>query len=71
MGMGKTRRRTLADDLRRFIAADPRTMYRIAADAGLTRGVLSRFMGKERDLTLETADRLCEALGLQLIQKGR
>jgi len=68
----KTRkRRTLADDLRQFIKADARTMYRLAEDSGLTRGVLSRFMGKERDLTLETADRLCRALGLKLRATNR
>ena len=66
--MDMSKRQTIADALRQAIAADERTEYRLAKDADLSQGVLSRFTAGERDLRLGTADKLCQALGLELKQ---
>ena len=50
-------------------------VYRIARESGIGQPVLSRIMTGERTLTLPTADRLAEYLGLELqpktIKKGK
>ena len=56
----------MPDIIRDAIRRDPRTPYRIAHDSGVATAVLSRFIRRERDLNLRTADRLCRALGLEL-----
>ncbi len=62
---------TLAHTIRNAMKADPRSMYRIALDSGVALAVLSRFMRGQRDITLDTADRLCRALRLKLRPGGR
>lgn len=46
------------------------TVYAVAKSAGMTQIHLARFLNKERDLTLKTANRLCESLGLVLIREN-
>ena len=59
--------------LREAIRRDGRTAYRLAADSGVDKGALSRFLAGKRDMTLATADRLCRVLGLVLrpVERGR
>ena len=56
----------MADIIRDAIQRDQRTRYRIAMDSGVNQAVLGRFVHGERGLNLDTADRLCRALGLEL-----
>lgn len=47
------------------------TLYRIAADSGMDYACLHRFYNGKRDLRLETAAVLCDALNLELRPKRR
>ena len=55
----------LAKQLRESIAADPRTHYAIAKDAGVEPDALYRFVAG-KDLYLGTVSKLATVLGLQL-----
>ena len=59
-------RKTLSEQLRDAIKRDGRSLYALAVDSGVDRGVLVRFMNGEREPTLPTADRICRVLGLEL-----
>ena len=43
----------------------------LARDAAVNPTMIRRFVAGERDVTLGTADRLAEALGLRLVEGGR
>ena len=63
---------TISDQLRRFIGGHGTgTAYGAAASAGISPVVVARFLKHERGLTLETVDKLGEALGLKLVKVGR
>jgi len=47
------------------------TAYRLSKDTGIHHSVILRFKNGERSLTLSTASKLVEALGLELVQKKR
>ena len=66
--MAKTRKRRvdLSEQLRRAIRDSGLTPYRIATDAGVDRAVMTRFVNGDRGLTLDTASRITEYLGLEL-----
>ena len=57
---------TLSEDLREAIVTSGKSHYRLAQEAGITPGVISRFVSGERDLRLETASKLAELLGIRL-----
>ena len=52
--------------LRQAILRSEMTPYRIAAEAGVNRAILSRFLTGNRGLNLETASRICAVLNLVL-----
>jgi len=56
----------LSQALRDAVRASDKSMYQIAQDAGVSQIVVSRFLSGERDIRMATADKLAEALGLQL-----
>ena len=60
-------------ELRAAIAADGRSLSQLARDCGAGSHVdaprLSRFVRGERGLSLEAVDRLCLALGLELVAR--
>jgi len=56
--------------LREIVEARGLTAYALARRAGVDPGVVSRFLTGERDIRLETADRLAAALGLRLVEVG-
>jgi plasmid maintenance system antidote protein VapI len=58
--------RPIVRALRKAIKADPRTITRLADEAGIPVPVLSRFVQRERGMTLDSAAALAEALGLEL-----
>ena len=58
--------------IRTAIKKDPRSMYAIAKAAKLPYSTVHRFVRLERSaLGLVTADKLCRALGLELVQVGQ
>lgn len=56
----------IAEQLRRAVADSGESQLALATRAGISSQQLSRFVRGERDLTLETAGKLCAALGLGL-----
>ena len=56
--------------IRRAAISDGRTAYRLSKDSGVDVAVVQRFMSGERGLTLATAEKLCRALGLDLVSKS-
>jgi plasmid maintenance system antidote protein VapI len=62
----------LDDQLRDAIADDDRTPYGLARDSGVDERVIRRFLARQRDVTMGSAARIAEALGMQLVKvKGR
>jgi len=66
----------MAEILRRAFAADGRSIYQLARDADIPYPVLYRFIkgdktGRKQSLHITTADKLAEALGLELRTKDR
>ena len=66
--MAKTRKRRvdLSEQLRQAVRDSGLTPYRIATDAGVDRAVMTRFVNRDRGLTLDTASRITDYLGLEL-----
>jgi hypothetical protein len=56
----------LSELLRTAIRGSDRSVYQIAKDANVSQIVVSRFLSGERDIRMETADRLAQALNLHL-----
>jgi plasmid maintenance system antidote protein VapI len=64
--MGKAARRTFADVIRRAVEDSGKTPYAVALEAGVPQAVLSRFLRQQRGITIDTAEKLCRALRLDL-----
>jgi len=64
-------RRPISDELLQALNFAGRTLNAVAAEAGVDRSALARFVSGERDLMLATLDRLAPALGLKLIRGPR
>jgi transcriptional regulator with XRE-family HTH domain len=62
----KRGRKTLKEQLRDAIRRDGRTYNQLGKACGIGRDRLSRFMRNERDLTVDSIEDLCKALGLEL-----
>ena len=58
-------------DFIREIEKSKLTRLELAEKAGVDQAVIWRFLNGERDIRLETADRLCEVLGLELRRRSR
>lgn len=59
----------LVTALRAAIVGSGLSHYRIAKDAGITADIVSRFVTGERQLKIESAGRIAEVLGLELVQQ--
>lgn len=68
--MSMSTKQTFADQIR---AAAKRygTPYALARDSGVNSAVVGRFLKGERNVTLTTAEKLCNALGLELRPAAR
>jgi plasmid maintenance system antidote protein VapI len=64
----KKRPPTLADQLRAFIQNSGVSLRGLAFAAQVDASCLTRFMAGERDLTVSSAGRLADVMGLQLVQ---
>jgi ribosome-binding protein aMBF1 (putative translation factor) len=56
----------LAEALRAAIQASEHSQASIAKETGIDSGIISRFVRGERTLTLSTASRIADMLGLEL-----
>lgn len=56
----------IVEQLREALRKAPDTHYAIGKAAGVDPGQISRFISGERSITLPTAAKLAEALGLEL-----
>lgn len=61
----------LAEDLREAIRESGLTHYSIGKMAGVAPAVIDRFVSGERDIRMETASKIAEALRLRLCQDKR
>lgn len=62
---------TIADQLRRHVNESGYTARGLATKAGVPASAVVRFINATRDLHLATAAKLCEALGLRLVEDVR
>jgi hypothetical protein len=60
----------LDKQLREAIKACGESKYIVGNKTGVDSGVISRFMNRRRGISLATASRLCEYLGLRLTKKS-
>ena len=58
--------RTASETLRAAIVLDDRPVHRIARTANVPPSILSRFMSRERGMTIRSFDRVAAAVGLEL-----
>lgn len=61
----------LEEQLKTAIAKSGLSVYRLAKDSGVSQPVLCRFVNGQRGITLATASKLVETLGLELVEKKR
>jgi DNA-binding Xre family transcriptional regulator len=62
----------ISKQLRAALKTRDVTLYRIAKDAEIDWGTLDRFISGERpNIRIDTVDKLCESLGLELTPKKR
>jgi plasmid maintenance system antidote protein VapI len=60
------KRTTLSERLRSTIRKSGKPVYQLAKESGVAHPVIFRFLNGQRDIRLETADKLADALGLRL-----
>lgn len=63
------KRETIEDVLRSAILDDPQSYNSLAAETGISRPCLVRFVKKEGSLRLDHAATLCELYGLELVKR--
>jgi plasmid maintenance system antidote protein VapI len=59
-------RESLVEVLRREILGAGKSVFAVAKEAQVSQPILSRFLSGKRGITLQTAERLCHSLGLEL-----
>jgi transcriptional regulator with XRE-family HTH domain len=64
--MNTQTRQTLVEVLRREILGAGKSVFAVAKEAHVSQPILSRFLSGKRGITLQTAERLCHTLGLEL-----
>jgi plasmid maintenance system antidote protein VapI len=60
---------SLSEGIRAEIIKSKLSAYELSEQSKVDRAVLSRFLSGKRTITLETADRLVEALDLKLVPR--
>ncbi len=64
--MARRSRLSLADTIKEAVAATGKSVNAVATESGVAQAVLQRFLAGQRGITLETAERLCVYLKLEL-----
>ncbi len=62
---------SIAEQLRQAIARSDKTRYRISQESGISQAVLSRFVNRQRELSLANVDALCKALSLRVVLESK
>ena len=62
------KRTNIEDQLRRAIVQGLMTRYALSKQTGVAQSILSDFVNGNRSLTLTTAAKLADVLGLELVQ---
>ena len=57
---------SLVEELQQAILNCGETEYRVAKESGVAQPILNRFLRGERGISLETAAKVCQYLGLHL-----
>lgn len=66
-----SKRPTISEQLKSAISEYGDTPYALAKASGVSQAALSRFINGERGLTLDSVEKLCEVLGLELQPAGQ
>ncbi len=66
MAKKRTQRVPLPDALRQAIIDSGKSSYELREETGVNHGVILRFLSGERDIRLQTAEKLAMAVGLSL-----
>lgn len=61
----------LLNMMRKAIEVSGQSRYRISQETGIAESVLSRFMSGQTSLTVETAERLADHLGLEIVLRPK
>lgn len=61
-------RNSIGDQLREIIASRNLTAYSLGRDAGVDQAAIQRFLNNERDIRVETLDRIAAVLKLRLVE---
>lgn len=61
----------LSDALRAAIEKAGVSRYQIAKETGITQSSLSRFVASGRGLSIDAADKLCEYLDLEIVERQK
>lgn len=64
-------RMALTDDIKRAVEAWPESRNRLANAAGLSPSALCRLMSGERGLSVDSLERLAEALGYEIVMRPK
>jgi transcriptional regulator with XRE-family HTH domain len=64
-------RQPLKDAIKAALQATGESVNALAKRAGVSQPILQRFLAGKRGLTLETADKLCACLGLELKKQNK
>ena len=67
----KKKQTNLEDTLRAAIERSGLSVYRIAKDAGVSQPALCLFVNGKRGLTLATASKVMDVLGLEIVETKR
>lgn len=62
----RSRKLDIQEQLRRAILKAPMSRYVLSRLTGVSEGVLSHFVNRNRSITMDTAAKLAAALGLEL-----
>ena len=66
-----TAKDNIEERLRQAIVAAGVSRYRLSAMSGVSDGVLSHFVNRQRSITMTTAAKIADALDLELMPKKR
>jgi transcriptional regulator with XRE-family HTH domain len=61
----------LFDQLREAIEASPKSRYAISKESGVSQSQLSQFLDGTKGLSIDAAERVAEALGLEVALRRR
>jgi hypothetical protein len=61
-------KKIFSDQLREAVERSGKTGYRLSAETGIAQSILSRFVKQGAGMSLANIDKLCEAVGVRLVQ---